>query len=217
MKKSKKTEETLNPLLTLRFKLTNLRQSNFPDPLTETDYFGFKVGDLLQRGDRRIYKIVDIRRTGVAAGTLLGWLTSAKAQKPQDTKLVDLLKKYIDSNNYGMCEIDSELVLKDGEASKRKVKHVFLEGNMIKIWNPYFDTQRADIKSLIGKKELLKGTLVYRRDDIQSKIDIFDKEITGLKNLLNTGMIEVIDSELKAVGQFNAALLATRADEEYPF
>ena len=48
--KTKKTEQAKVEVGNFRLKITNLRTSAFPDPLTASDYHGYKVGDILIKG-----------------------------------------------------------------------------------------------------------------------------------------------------------------------
>lgn len=214
MKKTKKSEETTpNSLLTLKFKLTNLRQSHFPDPLTKTDYLEFEIGDYLEKGDRRIFKIVDIKRTSISAGTLLGWKTTVQSQKPLNNKLLDLLNKYIAANNYGVCEIEADLVLLDGVAPKRRSKIRFMEMNLVSTFNPHFDTQKADIKQIISDKEYQKSRNQWQRDKYQGKIDNFEQQIRGLQTLLPPAKIEIVDDNQIFLQELQPCLLLATPTE----
>jgi len=100
-----------------RLKITNLRKDAFPDPLTESDYMGAKVGDFMIKNTSTIYEVVGLSREpfpDTEYDRILKNLT-AYNQQIRDQKLKDLIDKYKKSNNFGACIITLKSVIRGGK------------------------------------------------------------------------------------------------------
>lgn len=137
MTKPKETEEPPK----LKFKITNMESQIYPGKLTETDYFGFKVGDLVSHlfGSVLIYEVVDIYRDTISSSELAAWRNRVanyyydpKTQETtikqiKDKKAFDLLAEYEKNGNFGVCTLKLKVVLRGNKVPVRTNIKVFKE------------------------------------------------------------------------------------------
>lgn len=188
MKKTKNPIETTNPT-NFRIKITNTRVVAYPNKLTETDYFGFKVGDLVATSysTNTIYEVVDIYRDMLSPHDYNVWnsrIARVGYSPPQptgtapklniiDQKAYDLLEGYKKTGNFGICVLQLKAVLRGAVMPTKPAKKFVKEFDQIKVIN-YNNLIKVDIEKMLKTKEMqikradINATkAVARRDSIE--------------------------------------------------
>ncbi len=119
----KKTEEAKVEVGNFRLKITNLKKSAFPDPLTASDYHGYKVGDILVKGrtNNTIFEVTAITRETFPEYQYdeifksLHYKDTAGNLKCKDQTLFKLIEKYRISHNFGACWITIKTLVRSGK------------------------------------------------------------------------------------------------------
>lgn len=165
---------------TLGFKITNLRTKNYPDVLEETDYHGFKVGDLIKgRAKNLIYEVIKIFRSDYTQQQYLSWMRLVGGI---DHKAVKLLEKYEKTGRFGVCKIQAKVILRDGVAPKRAGSRIFTEIDE----TPYVTTTHIKKTDLIERIMEQDKWINYHNRVINksmAKRDMFVKVKEGIVNL----------------------------------
>jgi len=190
--KVKQTKIELDTTPKLRFKITNTRAQHFPGPLTETDYFGFKVGELVcnSYNSTAIYEIVEISRDILHTTEISNWrsklLRSTKQPDgtiltvPKDQKAYDLLVKYQESNNFGVCRIKLKTVLRGTNISQKNTYKNIKELDIVKCIN-YNGIERVDLNNLIQKKTTIVTKLNSQVVKLQTRLSSTKRHMTSLE------------------------------------
>ncbi len=169
-------------------KITNLRKdaysTNFP---TESDYFGFKVGDYLIKGSSNtIYEVQSIIRQPIdntLHGKYFKYLT--RYGKITDKRANDLLEEYQKNGNFGLNNITIKPVLRGEKLiAKGRIKS-FLELDNISCIT-YRGYKRTDLIQAIGLKDHVIANLKYRVSIYQGRVDNQIKLKQGLQDLLDS-------------------------------
>lgn len=149
----KKTEEAKVEVGNFRLKITNLKKSAFPDPLTASDYHGYKVGDILVKGrtNNTIFEVTAITREtfpeyqydGIFKS--LHYKDTAGNLKCKDQTLLKLIEKYRTSHNFGACWITIKTLVRSGKPITGNRVTRFCEVNHFKNNPVYHVTDLATI------------------------------------------------------------------------
>lgn len=148
-----------------KIKLKNLRKENFPEEMTQTDYFGYRVGDILRKGrSGTIYKVVSIYRGLLTNSNYDYYLKEGLKVTKNDPFFVKIMEKYKESSNFGRCFYRIEPIMKSYQPIKAKRTMTICE--LSEILRPYLKR--------------------YHRFDITSAVKIQDIRIVRNKARMNT-------------------------------
>lgn len=172
--KTKKTEQAKVEVVgNFRLKITNLKKSAFPDPLTQTDYHGYKVGDILVKGrtSNTVFEVVEITREafpgyqydGIFKG--LHYLDGQGNLRCKDENLLKLIDKYRTSHNFGACWVKIKTLVRAGKAVTTSRVTRFCEVNFYKN-NPYRVT---DLATIANTNNSAANYIDYQINKLQAK------------------------------------------------
>lgn len=154
--KKKKTEQAqVEVSNTFRLKITNLKKTAFPDPLTQTDYHGYKVGDILTKGRNynTILEVTEITREVFpeyqydAIFKNLHYKDGQGNLHCKDENLLKLIEKYRTSYNFGACWVRLKTLVRGGKPITTSRITRFCEVNFYKNNPSYHVTDLATIAS----------------------------------------------------------------------
>lgn len=187
-------EENLIPKL--RFKITNTKAQYFPDPLTQTDYFGWQVGDLLcsSYNTTAIFEVVEISRdllTAVELASLESRLYNKSKQSdgtiiklPKDKLACDLFEKYKNCGNFGVCTVKLKTVMRGATISQRNNFKTIKELAFVKSVN-YNGFVRADLDAMIQRRTNVVNKVAAQANRLVARRDSALKQIQAIETVKN--------------------------------
>lgn len=173
--KTKKTEQAKVEVAgNFRLKITNLKKSAFPGPLTQTDYHGFKVGDILIKGrtSNAVFEVVEISREAFpeyqydAIFKGLHYNDRQGNFKCRDENLLKLIKKYRTSHNFGACWVKIKTLVRAGKAVTTNRVTRFCEVNFYKN-NPSYHV--TDLATIANSNNSAANYIDYQINRLQAK------------------------------------------------
>lgn len=172
--KTKKTEQAKVEVGNFRLKITNLRTSAFPDPLTASDYHGYKVGDILVKGrtHNTVFEITEITREafpqyqydGIFAS--LHYKDNAGNLRCKDENLYKLIEKYRTSHNFGACWIKIKTLVRGGKPVTTSRVTRFCEVNFYKN-NPSYRV--TDLATIANSNNSAANYIDYQINRLQAR------------------------------------------------
>lgn len=208
----------------LRFKITNTRAQHFPGPLTETDYFKYKVGELVcnSYNSTAIYEIVEISRDILHSTEITNWesrlyrnekLSDGSMHKvSRDSTATDLLEKYKKSNNFGVCRIKLKTVLRGANVSQKASYKIIKELDIVKAVN-YNGIIRADLDTMLQRRANTVTKLNSQATRINARRDSAIRQMTAIETVKNKYFppvaqpIPLLDENLKESGELKPEML----------
>lgn len=208
----------------LRFKITNTRAQHFPGPLTQTDYFGFKVGELVcnSYNSTAIYEIVEISRDILAGSEITQWesrlyrnekLSDGSLHKvSRDSLATELLEKYKKSNNFGVCRIKLKTVLRGANISQKNSFKIVKELDIVKAVN-YNGIVRVDLDAMLQRRANAVSKLTSQAVRINARKDSAMKQMYAIEAVKNKYFpptaqpIPLLDENLKESGELKPEML----------
>jgi len=146
MSKLKKEEIEITAF---KIKLTNLKKKNFPDELKETDYLQYKVGDILRKGaSSTVYKVIGLYRGSLRQAMYDHYFQHGMAKTKNDTKFKEMMERYKESANFGVCYMRIVPIMKNYQPVRAKKMTIVSELDQIctsvnrKYWR--YDLKSAD-------------------------------------------------------------------------
>ena len=172
--KTKKTEQAKVEVGNFRLKITNLRTSAFPDPLTASDYHGYKVGDILIKGrtNNTIFEVTAITRENFPEHKYFGIIAGLYYKDGQgkshckDKNLLKLIKKYRTSHNFGACWVKIKTLVRGGKPVTTSRVTRFCEVNFYKN-NPSYIV--ADLATIANTNNSAANYIDYQINKLQAK------------------------------------------------
>lgn len=193
----------------LKFRFVKTKEKAYPNPLEETDYFGWKVGDLLVQGYNynTVYQIINIFRDNLDPTLDTSWMSRVVRQQMNyqtkqsvpmvmDQKMHDLLLEYKKNGNFGACRIQIKTVLRGTQLPKRKSIKLVWEPEQVRHIN-YNGLMKVDIAHLHRIKDSSLGSLNNKISALESRKNNVLKHkaaLDQLDNILNPKLPEVVPS-----------------------
>lgn len=188
-----------------KLKITNLRKlayaTNRPD---QSDYFQFKVGDLLCKGTSytTIYEVVAIVREPISEPQYNQWDTRLKKynNSVSDIKAKNLIDEYKKNGNFGACKIMVKAILRgDKEVAKPRI-FKFLEIENIRAfkWNGY---QRTDVSVILKYRDAMISKYAYTINSCiakRTREEDLRNALSGLQSKRDAAVASKIVAEAKA-------------------
>jgi len=209
----------------LRFKITNTRAQHFPGPLAETDIFKFKVGELVSNSYNStvIYEIVEISRDILHSTEISNWQSRLYRLERQadgtisrsyskDTTVTDLLEKYKQSSNFGVCRIKLKTVLRGANISQKASYKYVKELDIVKAVN-YNGLVRVDLDDMLRRRQgtvAKADTQIYRLTARRSNALKQMNAIEAVKNKYFPPVaqpIELLGESMKPIGELKPEML----------
>jgi hypothetical protein len=186
LKAKKEVEETKVEVATsgFRIKFTNIRKEAYPDPLIETDFFKWKVGDILTKGNT-VYIITELSRIPLTErqiklyrdGNIGGSGTNTYIK---DRRIKELLDEYEKNGNFGACKIKMNSIVRAGkEVTKPRGTNLIELNNTGTFLNYRSGYYRTDLATLIRSKEFQISRFEY-------KVQRAKDTLTSHKNIKDT-------------------------------
>ena len=173
--KTKKTEQAKVEVAgNFKLKIINLKKTAFPDPLTQTDYHGFKVGDILTKGRKSntVFEVVEIYREAFPEYQYDGIFASLHYKDGQgnlhckDENLLKLIEKYRTSHNFGACWVRLKTLVRGGKPITTSRITRFCEVNFYKN-NPSYHV--TDLAAIANSNNLAANYIDYQINRLQAR------------------------------------------------
>ena len=186
-KRTKKTEIVVADPSTFKFKITNLRQTAYPNALTKTDLLEFQVGDLVTKGaENTIYEVVLLTREALTPVEIDNVQRILQRYGPTTNKKAsDLLEEYKKKGNFGACKIHLKPVVRGNK--------IIAKGRV----TGFFEIQEIGQHSTRQyQKNTLQNIMNNRQDNIR-RIDRHLNKWIGKKDIQVAAYNAVRDYNLK--------------------
>lgn len=197
-KKSDNTVEVLKEEAKIevgfKIKVTNLRKDAYPNPLVESDYFKWKVGDILTKGNT-FYVITQLSRMPLTETQMKMFKSanvggSGASAYTKDVTLKKLLDEYQKKGNFGHCKIHLNPLIRGGkEVLKPRGTSIMEIANTGAYLNYRSGYSKTDLLSQIK-------TLEYQASSIDYKIQRMKDKKTSLTKRAN--VLEVVYNKLQS-------------------
>ena len=186
-----------------KFKITNLRKTAYAtNSPAESDYFQFKVGDLLMRSTSytEIYEVVAITREAVIQAQCDKWKKSLSSYS-SEIKAKQLIEDYLKNGSFGACRIYVKSVLRGEKRITKSKKSSFLEIDNIRPMT-YRGFQTADIDTILKHRDNMIKKYDWTVNQATKKrdreIDLKQALISLVDERNPTAVIEVLQEVTEA-------------------
>lgn len=185
----KEQKQTTTPstenVLPLKFKITNLKNQIYPNPLTETDYHKLEVGDMVTVGynSSNIYEITSIMRDTVDHTTMGMWKKKLTTGYLRDKKMSDLLEQYEKCGNFGVNRIQLKVILRGDKAPVRMTYKSLLEPETIRAVNYKLMLEKVELDDIINNRTSIVNYENHRINKLIIKRDAAQKRLDAVRSL----------------------------------
>lgn len=173
-----------------KIKMTNLRKDAYPNPLVESDYFKWKVGDILTKGNT-FYVITQLSRMPLTE-TQMKLFKSANVggigpnAYTKDQTLKRLLEEYEKKGNFGHCKIHLNPLIRGGkEVLKPRGTSIMEITNTGAYLNYRSGYSKTDLLSQIKTMEYQASSLDYKIQRMKDKKTSLTKRANVLEVVYN--------------------------------